>query len=83
MKDKIIEIIAEVLKLSEEEKNSIVDDYDLTKIGLDSLNAIEIVVNLETEFDIMVDDDDLSLDNLATVDMLEQIVKKYRFEEET
>lgn len=77
MREKLIEIVAEVLKLSEEDKNRIDGDYDLTTIGLDSLNAIEVVVNLEAEFDIMVDDDDLSLDNLATIEMLEQIVEKY------
>lgn len=77
MREKIIEIIVEVLKLSEENQKRISGDCDLTTIGLDSLNAIEVVVNLEAEFDIMVDDDDLSLDNLATIELLEQIVEKY------
>lgn len=76
MREKLITILAEVLKLSDNDVANIADDTDLTTIGLDSLNAIEVVVNIEMEFDIMVDDDDLSLNNLASIGMLEQIVCK-------
>lgn len=75
MEQKIKEILIEVLKLEGDACNIGVDD-DLLQLGLDSLNAIEIVVNLEMEFDIQVDDDDLLIDNLSSINLLMELINK-------
>lgn len=77
MNEKIIEILVNVLKL-EGDSQMIGEDDDLIEIGLNSLNAIEIVVNLENEFDIQVDDDDLLIDNLASVKLLRELIERYK-----
>lgn len=77
MNEKIIEILVNVLDL-EGDSQMIGEDDDLTEIGLNSLNAIEIVVNLESEFDIQVDDDDLLIDNLASVKLLRELIERYK-----
>lgn len=77
MNEKIIEILVNVLKL-EGDSQMIGEDDDLIEIGLNSLNAIEIVVNLENEFDVQVDDDDLLIDNLASVKLLRELIERYK-----
>lgn len=77
MVEKIKGIIAEVLGLDVERIQTISEDSSLIELGLDSLNAIEIIVNLESEFDIEVNDEDLMIDSLDTIDLLCNLVKKY------
>ncbi len=45
--------------------------YDL---GFDSIDMVYLIVNLEEEFDIQIDANDLSLDNLAQVKKLMELV---------
>lgn len=77
MVEKVKKIIVEILGLDEERIKTISGDSSLIELGLDSLNAIEIIVNLESEFDIEVDDEDLMIDSLETIDLLCNLVKKY------
>lgn len=70
MLEKIKEIVGTVLELDEVQIEKINIDSDLLELGLDSLNAIEVIVNLESEFDIEVEDEDLMIDNLSTIDLL-------------
>lgn len=67
--------IKEALNIDELEELSI--DTDLKKCGMDSLNAIELVVALEMQFGIEFDEDDLLVDNLCSIRKLLNIVKKY------
>lgn len=77
MNEKIKKIIKNVLKLEIDQINSIDDDADLIMYGLDSLNAIEIIVNLENEFDIIVEDEDLLIENLSSINLLVKMINKY------
>lgn len=77
MEEKIKGIIAEVLGLNEEKIKTISENSSLVDWGLDSLNAIEIIVNLESEFDIEVEDEDLVIDSLCTIELLCNLIKKY------
>lgn len=42
-------------------------DTDLRNEGLDSVKTIELIVNLEIEFDIEIDDQDLLVENFSTI----------------
>ncbi len=53
-------------------------EKDLKEYGMDSLNAIELVVALEMEFGIEFAEDDLLVDNLCTVQKLILVVRKYQ-----
>ncbi len=67
--------LAEVLKIENPEEISL--EKDLKEYGMDSLNAIELVVALEMEFGIEFAEDDLLVDNLCTVQKLILVVRKY------
>ena len=56
------------------------DNEDLTKYGLDSMNVIHIVVELESRYDIEFPDEYLSIDSLITISDINNTlieVKKY------
>ena len=77
MEEKIKEILGTVLELTPEQIETIGVEDDLIALGLDSLNSIEVIVNLECEFGIQVDDEDLLLDNIASVHLLMELIEKY------
>ena len=56
------------------------ENEDLTKYGLDSMNVIQIVVELESRYDIEFPDEYLSIDSLITISDINNTlieVKKY------
>lgn len=77
MEEKVKEILGTVLELTPEQVEAIGVEDDLIALGLDSLNSIEVIVNLECEFGIQVDDEDLLLDNIASVHLLVELLEKY------
>ncbi len=52
-------------------------EEDLKEHGMDSLNAIELVVSLEMEFGIEFDEEDLLVDNICSIKKLVDTVEKY------
>ena len=68
--DKLSEIRAKLAKAAK--KENLADDDKLRELGLDSLDIVEMLLQLEEEYDIHFDDVDMS--NLVTVkDLLEAI----------
>lgn len=57
--------------------NELSPDDNLYLLGLDSLNSIRLIIGLEEEFDIILRDEDISTENLKSIDSLEIMVKKY------
>ncbi len=78
MEEKLKEIVAAVLELSEDEAKKLGSDTDLLELGLDSMTCVEVVVNLEDEFGITVEEEDLLVENMSTITRLEELVKKYQ-----
>lgn len=78
MEEKLREIVARVLELSEEQAEDLDRDTDLMEIGLDSMTCVEVVVNLEDEFGITVEEEDLLVENMSTIARLEELVEKYQ-----
>ncbi len=77
MEDRIKEIIVTVLELSEDDAKQITEDTDLLEYGLDSMTCVEMVVNLEEEFGITVDEEDLLVENMSTISKIKDLVEKY------
>ena len=77
MEDRIKEIIVTVLELSEDDAKQITEDTELLEYGLDSMTCVEMVVNLEEEFGITVDEEDLLVENMSTISKIKDLVEKY------
>ncbi|KWO55049.1 hypothetical protein WM28_05990 [Burkholderia ubonensis] len=44
-------------------------------LGLNSVDALEVLIRVEGEFGIQIDDEDLSIDLVRSVDTLEQYIR--------
>lgn len=74
---KMIERIKNVIKEANKniDVNVISEDTNLIyDLGFDSIDMVYLIVNLEEAFDIQIDASDLSLDNLAQVKKLMELV---------
>lgn len=76
IKDKIADCVATVLRMEPENVKKLSGETPLTTIGVDSLNCIDIVINIESGFNIEFDDEDLFMDNFRTLNRLHQIVSQ-------
>ncbi|EMS70587.1 acyl carrier protein [Ruminiclostridium cellobioparum] len=74
LEEKIENIILNVLKIQPEIIKELSPDETLNRIGVDSVNFIEIVISLEEEFNIAFEDDELLLQNLNTVNKLKSVI---------
>ena len=72
MTKKIIEIVADILELEEDEVK--VDALILDDLGADSIAVMEIVMELESEFDVEVVTEDIT--ELKTVSDIEKYISK-------
>ncbi len=76
-KETVIRIIAGVLSKDEGELLEFDESADLREIGLDSITSIDVIVSMESEFNIAVDDEDLLIDNFNTIEKLIKLIEKY------
>jgi len=80
MKNRIKSLIVERLKL-ERDPASIGDTEPLfgpEGLGLDSIDALELVLGLEQEFGVTVDDQQVGSQVLATVDQIAEFIASKR-----
>lgn len=75
MENEIKAILAELLK--NDEILDIGKDVDLIGYGLDSLEAIELVVLLEEKYSISFDEEDLLIEKMSTVELIMGTINKY------
>jgi len=68
----IVEIIEEVIETQ-------VNDYSINPFnhGLDSLGVLKLVTILEDRLSIEIDDNDLTVENMSSVNSIIKMVKKY------
>ncbi len=57
---------------------SVDTDGDLFLAGLDSLGVLKIISFIEKEYEIEIDDEDLTMDNMRTVGSICKMIKKYQ-----
>ncbi len=72
--ERIEKIILNILRIEPERIREISGDETLNRIGVDSVNFIEIVIGLEDEFNITFEDDELLLQNLNTINKLKNVI---------
>jgi len=76
MEQRIRKIIKEELEL-QDKPDTLEKSQPLSTLGLDSIIAIQIVVALEAEFDIIIDDEDYDMDNFFNMENICNLVRKY------
>ena len=75
MKEKLINVIDDVTEGAYSTEEILKEDYE-KKGMLDSLQIVELVVKLENEFDIEIDDEDLSMENMKSFDSIMNLVNR-------
>ncbi|CAG7659187.1 acyl carrier protein [Paenibacillus allorhizosphaerae] len=50
-------------------------DQDLTSIGLDSMRSVGLIVDLETQYNISFNDDELLTENFSTINKIVERVQ--------
>ncbi|MGO4951808.1 acyl carrier protein [Paenibacillus peoriae] len=73
----VVPLLEKILKLDSGELEQLTPDQDLRTLGLNSLSAVELIVELENELDITMEDDDLVLEHLSTLQGIERLLSKY------
>lgn len=76
IKEKIIECIALVLRVDIADLKNLPGDQSLRLVGMDSLNSVDVIVNIEQELNISFNDNELMMDNINTVNKLVKIVEQ-------
>lgn len=61
-------------KLNINSEVSIVDD--LSSFGLDSFGSIDLILDLEDEFNITFESEDLFIDNISTLEKIIDLIKR-------
>lgn len=71
--------IEEIVKIIEEVIGTQINDYsiNLFNYGLNSLGVLKLVTILEDRLVIEIDDNDLNVENMSSVNSILNMVKKY------
>ena len=71
-------MIIDTLKLEEISVEDIDDDAPLFKdgLGLDSIDALELVVAIEKNFNIIIEDEDVGKEAFGSIAILSQFIQK-------
>ncbi len=77
LRQRIKELMVERLRLEGVRPDQIEDDRSFDWIGLDSVDALELVVALEKEFGIKVKNEDLKKESFESVAALASMIRGY------
>lgn len=76
-REEILNCIVNVLKIDKKEIAGLQDDEYLEKIGLDSVQFISLIVQLEEIYGIEFEDEDLIFARINTIKKIQTIMQKY------
>ena len=78
LKDRIRSLLIEKLRLEDVKPEDIKDDTPLfgEGLGLDSIDALELVVALEKEFGIKIEDEDVGVKVFQNIDTLAAFIQE-------
>jgi len=74
VQDKVASIIIEHLKLEISPQNLIQMENFLEELGINSVDALELLLKMENEFDIEIDDEDLNAELLKSIKTLSDYI---------
>ena len=76
VKEKIKAIIVSRLK-DEQKIRTLEDETPLLSLGIDSILALSILVEIEEEFNIEIDDSDLNMDKIRNISAFAELIDRY------
>ncbi len=71
--EKLAEIIADIMRIDKDEIR--MDSRFEEDLGCDSLDMIEIIMEIEQQFDIEIDQDELDVADFETVEKAVELIK--------
>ena len=77
MKERVIELVKKALVLGDDFDDNELEKSDLLVLGIDSIVAIQLIIMLESEFEIEFSDEDLMLHTVQSIDSIISTVNKY------
>lgn len=77
MKDSLLKILSNVTEGAYSREELLRDDYE-DKGMLDSLQVVELVVELENVFGIEINDEDLSIENMKSFETIINLIQRLR-----
>lgn len=75
MEERVVDILLEITANQYSKEIVKISNYEQEMI-IDSLQVVELVVKLENEFNIQIEDEDLSIDNFSSYDSIVSLVKR-------
>ena len=76
IEEKIKKIITSRMK-DQNKIEKLTYDTPLLSLGIDSILALSILVEMEEEFDIEIDDSDLNMDRIKDINSFAELVRSY------
>lgn len=76
MDETVKSLLYKILQI--EEVTDLADDTDLRTVGLDSLTAVEIIVEIEDTLGVEIEDGDLMVEKVETISKITQLYEKYK-----
>lgn len=73
----IIELLDVILDVNKDILTKLSMDEDISNYGLNSINAIQLVVLIEEKFGIELLGDDMMIENLNTIEKLENLLERH------
>jgi acyl carrier protein len=74
VKQKAQNVILELLP--HVERQNLLDECDIFGLGLDSINAMSLIFNLQDTFEVKFETDEISFDNFQTVAKIVELIEK-------
>lgn len=78
IENRVIEIIKNAVNISDE--TTIISNTLINTLKINSLNFLKIIVDIEEEYDIEFDDEELNFDGFSTIKALVEHIDKKRNE---
>lgn len=76
VKEQIQELILEVIP--DISLSDLLETEDIFSLGLDSINAMTLIYNLQEQFDFVLDTDEINFENFQSVDSILAMVEAKR-----
>ena len=76
LQTRILNVITSIVKTKPENPESLVDGHLMDKLGVSSIDALEILLAIEREFSITIEDEDLNQELLSSLKSIEAYVLK-------
>lgn len=76
IQDRIKHVIIKAMRLNHKTPADIIGKNLPEELGISSVDALEILIGIETEFDITIHDEDLNQNLIASCDSLQHYIEK-------